>query len=422
MKTDKEYPATHSMSTTWFGIDKDGNVAIIDFNENGPVPNMVGEESPESIIEDVLPTQTNNIKSLEFTDQQALHLIEAMEDADINDPVMFIHVVKINPSMTERLLSLYEKNARDNESRNSEYCLISLSPKYGLYIIVFYDWEEADIKCLYNEGILEKCMQYDLMWDEKWDKTKQKTRFEGDLKNLPFYHYNQPYHSDELIIRTDIPKYPFKARQLDSVTQNIAIRFPFSFDEQDEFQIAEFIPCQCEDTFVETGQGSESLNRAVYPATDGSSLKIDENSYPEVMNDTPRILILDDYRKYQYIHLCKEMPFIKKSTIFPIFRNMRDMWNRIDESVSTEELRKLFKLNIPRFEHLVKVTNPYCIIAMPTAYSMLKEFHPVSDNKVWVGDNQFPLFSLEEAKANLGTIERFCNMPYRGQDLKRVIR
>lgn len=98
------------------------------------------------------------------------------------------------------------------------------------------------------------------------------------------------------------------------------------------------------------------------------------------------------------------------------------MWNRIDESVSTEELRKLFKLNIPRFEHLVKVTNPYCIIAMPTAYSMLKEFYPVSDNKVWVGDNQFPLFTLEEAKADLETIERFCNMPYRGQDLKRVIR
>ena len=38
MITDKEYPATHSMSTAWYAADEDGNVAIIDYNENGPVP------------------------------------------------------------------------------------------------------------------------------------------------------------------------------------------------------------------------------------------------------------------------------------------------------------------------------------------------------------------------------------------------
>ena len=38
MITDKEYPATHSMSTAWYCADEDGNVAIIDFDDNGPVP------------------------------------------------------------------------------------------------------------------------------------------------------------------------------------------------------------------------------------------------------------------------------------------------------------------------------------------------------------------------------------------------
>ena len=49
MKIDKEYPATHSMSTSWYCVDDNGNVAIIDFNENGPVPWCTPEESIESL-------------------------------------------------------------------------------------------------------------------------------------------------------------------------------------------------------------------------------------------------------------------------------------------------------------------------------------------------------------------------------------
>lgn len=41
MIVDKEYPATHSMSTAWYGIDLEGNVALFEFNENGPVPQGV---------------------------------------------------------------------------------------------------------------------------------------------------------------------------------------------------------------------------------------------------------------------------------------------------------------------------------------------------------------------------------------------
>ena len=36
MKTTKEYPATHSMSTAWYIVDDEGNVGILDYNENQP--------------------------------------------------------------------------------------------------------------------------------------------------------------------------------------------------------------------------------------------------------------------------------------------------------------------------------------------------------------------------------------------------
>ena len=45
MLQDKEYPATHSMSTAWYVADEDGNVGIMDFNDNGPVPWKTEEEA-----------------------------------------------------------------------------------------------------------------------------------------------------------------------------------------------------------------------------------------------------------------------------------------------------------------------------------------------------------------------------------------
>ena len=44
MKTDKEYPATHSMSTSWYMVDDEGNIAIMQFDDNGPIPLGVHQE------------------------------------------------------------------------------------------------------------------------------------------------------------------------------------------------------------------------------------------------------------------------------------------------------------------------------------------------------------------------------------------
>ena len=50
MKQYKEYPATHSMSTAWYVADEDGNVAIMDYNENGPVPWEIEQTSIEELV------------------------------------------------------------------------------------------------------------------------------------------------------------------------------------------------------------------------------------------------------------------------------------------------------------------------------------------------------------------------------------
>ena len=50
MKLNKEYPATHSMSTAWYVADEEGNVGIMDFNENGPVPWQTEETSVDYLV------------------------------------------------------------------------------------------------------------------------------------------------------------------------------------------------------------------------------------------------------------------------------------------------------------------------------------------------------------------------------------
>ena len=52
MRKRKEYPATHSMSTAWFGVDEDGNVAILSFDENGPVPSYIPESCAYEVVFD----------------------------------------------------------------------------------------------------------------------------------------------------------------------------------------------------------------------------------------------------------------------------------------------------------------------------------------------------------------------------------
>ena len=77
MKTDKEYPATHSMSTAWYVADADGNVGIINFNENGPVP----LETEQTCVKELIFGHEEDYKRkiflpIDLTDEQIDDLIE----------------------------------------------------------------------------------------------------------------------------------------------------------------------------------------------------------------------------------------------------------------------------------------------------------------------------------------------------------
>lgn len=77
MKAKKEFPATHSMSTEWFVADQDGNIALFDFNEEGPVPEQImGGEG--GWLEDISAPDEDGINSLELTDEQAADMLSVL--------------------------------------------------------------------------------------------------------------------------------------------------------------------------------------------------------------------------------------------------------------------------------------------------------------------------------------------------------
>ena len=98
MKQDKEYPATHSMSTAWYAADEDGNVAIIDYNENGPVP----WQTEQTCIEELVFGHDEDYKNgvflpIQLSDDQIYDLIENPSDPkDDYDSWLFDPIVQID--------------------------------------------------------------------------------------------------------------------------------------------------------------------------------------------------------------------------------------------------------------------------------------------------------------------------------------
>src|SRR6185295_8980906 len=53
MENLRDYPAAHSMDTTWFAVDRDGHIAVFDSGEAGAVPRDAYEEG--ATVDALLP-------------------------------------------------------------------------------------------------------------------------------------------------------------------------------------------------------------------------------------------------------------------------------------------------------------------------------------------------------------------------------
>ena len=243
MRIDKEYPATHSMSTSWYIVDEDGNVGIMDFNANGPVP--WGTE--ETVSEDLVWGLDSD--KVDLTEEQILYALgESCTPEEVDDYSDFI--IQIDKSRKE----LFESLCKDGGFEID----VCYSESFGLYEVPYRVWLESksdNVEFLHEETIWQKLLdnhiikrvykKTDFYIDEEYRDGKWIPSL--NFEKMPYYLYWQPYSSIQLSELVNKPDCPVKISQLSESMQKRAYHLPIKFDNTPKIQIAEFIPCAVND-------------------------------------------------------------------------------------------------------------------------------------------------------------------------------
>lgn len=458
MKTDKEYPATHSMSTAWYVADEDGNVGILDFNENGPVPWEIPEECVGNLVFSYAEDETN-IKYLTFalTDDQIDDLMENPHFPE-EEESWWDCIIQIDTNKEKEFLELAQSPDFD-----LEFCV---SKERGLYSVDVYhcmsETEQEDgkqvlegssLKKMIDQGIIQRVFKEKDFWmTDEWvdDKIIHKKTF----SSAPYYLFHQPYWVGELPVCMNIPNNPVKLDQIPEKLRERVLRIPVKFKETERFQIAEWYPC------VATGVSTrtEKIGECEYellPLTDGSEAYIctsiinpyclgyRENYYTchdHCFTNTPTVLaIMHPLEKWDYSRQIKSDSIIMRSAWVPFFPQIplrfqigdseRSWYNfgdysseeEITKNVNQELLFDFFKKHCQWLEKVVLRFKPRVILVSDLAKPVVDSIYSIGNNFIEIAGDSFPTYLVSELEAHRKEIEQLAFMPYQGEKVPHII-
>jgi len=269
MRQGKEYPATHSMDTSWFAIDETGNVAVINFDENGPVP--------ENVPSDVSITEATFGSTLRLFDGDCASSLDEKQIADIISKTnlefdlrelwgyVFIKTSGMDYSQLKQ-----EFSGLDDDF--SDFCIVSEAD--NLFLLCIHRDTQEDFLRLVDEGMIVGVLPCEIEEDVF-------TICETAAKNLPMYFYQGG--SDGRMERKNKPEHPLKESQLNAQQREDALRLPVCFDKEESFQIADHVSFESHAWTFETidGEKYESLwskdeKPVFYPSNHAVPLSLDD--------------------------------------------------------------------------------------------------------------------------------------------------
>lgn len=246
MKTTKEFPATHSMGTEWFIADAEGNIALFDFDDNGPVPTIIADNDDFwGGLDEIGIPDKDGINSFELTDEQTFYMLNHFKPiSDFSEENEYDCLVQIKDD--EEALKTFISTFKND----IECCLSHKERIY--YVGWFWDYDATgDLKkkriAIVKEictGFLQEYFDSDCLSDE--------TVF-------PFYCYKQDYNP---LQRTAVPKYPLKDNQIPEENRKKLIHIKAKFSDCKELQITKYVKCKdyYGDEIDETGETSDVLD------------------------------------------------------------------------------------------------------------------------------------------------------------------
>ena len=455
MKVDKEYPATHSMSTAWYAADKEGNVAIIDYNDNGPVP----WETEQTCIKDLIyghyeNNQTHDFISVDLTDDQIDDLMEnphQPEDEDIWCDCIF----EIDLEQEAEFLELAK-----NPDIRIELCV---SKKRGLYSVCCFDCtkergkkyvviESSTLKKMIDRGMVKQIYKAkDFSINDEWKD--EKLVFERQFSSAPYFIYGQPYWNELLAERLNLPANPVKLSQFPPALRRRIPRVPIKFSECQKFQIAEWIPC--------CFKGEEiSINGFVYQPivlTNGTKAYVytsqggikffdycsEKTKYDckecshacctvhgSEFSDKPTVMfVFHPFSDYDYGMCVRSDVIIRHSIRIPLlhkipFKHPKGYWMSKDDAmkkVTEDMLTNYFLRNFRHFEEMVLRFNPQVIILEQKTKDILSQQYFIDERNIRIKDSLFPYYMSADIETYREEITKLALHPYRGIEMPYMI-
>ena len=246
------------MATAWYMVDDDDNVAIIQFENNGPIPVDVPDTWFDKLLfgPSTVDRDDDHI-TFSLTDDQLDEVLENLIH-EVNTPDEEKYwdegITQIDPSREEEFLAL----CREGEL-TVEKCV---SRVRGLYLVDYYNCfkhmeKEEDSPLLDPQSVIRKLIDRGIIFrylsfkylsidDNKADESGKKFRL--NFESLPYYLYQQPYNEEELSERVLMPRHPVKLSQVPEEFRSRIHRIPGRFADKEYLQIAQHTPCRFEET------------------------------------------------------------------------------------------------------------------------------------------------------------------------------
>lgn len=273
MKIDKEYPATHSMSTAWYIVDDDGNVGILDYNENGPIPKDVPEEGVGELVWGLWDDgRKYNQIPIELTHEQIMENLS--EPYPPSEEMLWVEcIVRIDKARKDRFLMLSDGICE----------CICISEEEGLYIFDAFNCTcdnkddsiaiipNSSLDLMLKENLIIENYKYQDFWNnDTFNSEKNVPEHSKSYNSCSFFIYHQPYWENFLPEKMSMPKYPVKFAQLPDEIKDKVHHIPGNFNELETFQIAEYYPCDITHSYVSTVILIDGSEYDLLPLPDGT--------------------------------------------------------------------------------------------------------------------------------------------------------
>ena len=246
MKIDKDYPATHSMSTAWYCVDEDGNVGIFEIDDNGPVPTVGCHEDWD--VNDVFwdlfsHKKEDGFKHMNLNSEQINSLLKPINDPDKWEPWehggwynrhWYNVVVRIDMSKLDIL-----KKASDFDTIYENP--VCLSREDGLFFANFaFNRKGVELLEKHHVILSKHRAPYYL---NNWENEQERKIQEEENNRFPVYIYYQDYSPNYApAVRMSNPAHPLRKEQLPKKIQDKITNLPVKFKEWEKIQLAEFLP------------------------------------------------------------------------------------------------------------------------------------------------------------------------------------